>query len=84
MSGTLEHLRFLLENDVFPARLLIGVMNQKYFHKMLLPFSIELGLEVRDSPSPVQEGKASRNAEDRLGFTFAGISPSSGRGYALS
>ena len=42
MPGVLEHLRFLLEHDVFPTRLLIGVMNKKYFHKMLLPFSIEV------------------------------------------
>ncbi len=35
VSGVLEHLSFLLKNDVFSAGLLIRVMNEKYFHKTL-------------------------------------------------
>jgi hypothetical protein len=38
MPGFLEHLGFLLENDVFAPGLLIGVMNEEYFQRKLSPF----------------------------------------------
>jgi hypothetical protein len=44
MPGFLEHLGFLLENDVFAPGLLIGVMNEEYFQRKLSPLPLASGL----------------------------------------
>ena len=41
VAGSLEHLSLLLKDDVLASRLLIGVMNEKYFHQAKFPFLVE-------------------------------------------